>query len=138
MGFSQHISNPLPVPHPASIHHSTCLRVAHVNINGLFNKLPSTSSFTSHYNLSILGVSESHLQPNTPNSFVDILGYNLFRNDSDSGVAKHGVCCYVCHSLKVTNVYYACNNCISFQLPDYKLQVVVVYRPLSYSASENY
>ena len=53
-----------------------------------------------------------------PNSFVDIPSFNLFRSDTNSPTAKHGVCCYVHQSIKVVNVSHSCPNLLSFQLPD--------------------
>ena len=108
-----------------------------MNVNGLPNKLPSIYNLVSQHDLSILGVTESHLLPTMPNSFVDVANYYLLRNDSDTGMPKHGVCCYVHQSVKVVDVSYPCQNCLTFLLHDYNLQVILVYRPPSSSPDHN-
>ena len=68
-----------------------------------------------------------------PNSFVDIPGYALLRNDVSGNVAKHGTCLYVKSSIKniVTNVRVP--NVTAVHLPDFDLYVATIYRPPSNS-----
>ena len=63
--------------------------------------------------------------------------YVLIRNDTASSNAKHGVSCYVHHSLKPHRVTHPCNNCLSFELQAYDLTVIVAYRPPSNSPESN-
>ena len=47
------------------------------------------------HNLSILCISESQLLSTSPNSYIGIPGYNMFRNDTETETDNHSVCCYV-------------------------------------------
>ena len=47
----------------------------------------------SHWD--IICVTETHLLPHIPDSFVSIPDYNLFRHDTSGRTSKHGVCVYI-------------------------------------------
>ena len=102
------------------------------------NKTISIHDFLSSHKLSLLGISETHLLPTIPNSFLDVAGYSLVRNDTVSSTAKHGVACYIHQSLTPQQVSSPCQNCLSFLLPTYDLLVVVAYRPPSNSPEANH
>ena len=61
----------------------------------------------------------------------------FFRNDSPSGLAKHGVGLYLCTSLKVGQVSKVHPNTLAIFLPDFNIYVIVVYRPPNNSQVEN-
>ena len=102
------------------------------------NKVPSIHDFLKLNDLSILGISETHLLPSITNSFVEVPGYTLIRNDTVSTNAKHGVLCYIHHSLKPHMVTYPCTNCLSFEIPAYDLLIIVAYRPPSNPPESNH
>ena len=80
--------------------------IDHINAQSLLSSINEIIILLSEENIDILCISESWLLPHTPDSFVSIPNYNIFRNDSGRG---GGVCMYVKDSLKV--------NVISLNLP---------------------
>ena len=68
---------------------------------------------------------------------MNIPGYNFFRNDSISGIPKHGVGLYVRESIEVGRIFCSHPNTLCIYLPKLKLIVMVVYRPPSNSNIEN-
>ena len=71
------------------------LSFAHLNINGLPSKYSFLLQSVQLHQWDIIILSEAHLLVDFPSYFVDIPGYNLYRNDSLGLFAKHGVCCFV-------------------------------------------
>lgn len=57
--------------------------------------------------IDILCVTETWLSSNTPDSFVSISKYNVYRNDKDRG---GGVCIYVRDDLNATQIYLNLEN----------------------------
>ena len=102
------------------------------------NKVPSIHDFSKLNDLSILGISETHLLPSITNSFVEVPGYTLIHNDTVSTNAKHGVLCYIHHSLKPHMVTYPCTNCLAFEIPAYGLLIIVAYCPPSNPPESNH
>ena len=59
------------------------LRIAHININSLRNKIVEVSNLLCKYNLHILAISETHLDFSFDDTEQYIEGYNIYRNDRD-------------------------------------------------------
>ena len=85
----------------------------------------------------MLCVTESHLVQSVSNSFVDIPDYRVVRKDTTGNVAKHGVCMYICESIKFENIDITCPNCLCINLPELGLYIVAVYRPPSNTQDDN-
>ena len=67
----------------------------HINVNNLSNKLNELNLFLNTNSVDFLGVSESWLTDDTPDSFINIPGYNIFRADCPENIRKHGVAVYI-------------------------------------------
>ena len=76
-------------------------------------------------------ITETHLLRSMPNSFIDIPGFRVIRNDTSGTFAKHGVCVYVNSHIKFEQVDFNCANCVAIFLSDLNLYVVAIYRPPS-------
>lgn len=61
------------------------LKIAHLNINGLLNKLPEVQNILDQASFDILGISETHLREDIPDEWITINGYSFVRRDRDSG-----------------------------------------------------
>ena len=61
------------------------LKIAHLNINGLLNKLPEVHNILDQASFDILGISETHLREDIPDEWININGYSFVRRDRDSG-----------------------------------------------------
>ena len=72
----------------------------------------------------------------TPDSYVAIRGFEIFRCDAKRDVNKHGVCLYVSNALKCTVHDSICPNVIAVHLQDYNLHMMV-YLPPSYTTVQN-
>ena len=64
-------------------------------MNCLINKVNLVSNLLDRYKVDILGISETWLTSDVPDSFVSIGGYHLVRSDNPSLVKKHGVAVYI-------------------------------------------
>ena len=85
----------------------------------------------------VLGVTETWLINSIPDAAVSIPNCVFYRNDVSGLVHKHGVGIYVHNSYKCFNMNIKIPNICSVFLPYYKLHIVVVYRPPSYSLHDN-
>ena len=83
-------------------------------------------------------ITETHLLRSMPDSYVNIDGYRVVRNDTPGSFAKHGVCLYVNCGIKFENVDVACPNCAAIHLSDLNVYVIVVYRPPSSSPGDDH
>ena len=109
------------------------LVICHVNLNSIVNKINYVINLVETHAIDILGISESWLSSEIVSAGISIPGFNLIRNDSFSKSRIHGVCIYVkCH-INFSEVNLTFNNVISLFLNDFKLQVVLIYRPPSYT-----
>lgn len=61
------------------------LKIAHLDINGLLNKLPEVQNILDQASFDILGISETHLREDIPDEWITINGYSFVRRDRDSG-----------------------------------------------------
>ena len=69
------------------------MKIAHLNINGLLNKLPEVHNILDQASFDILGISETHLREDIPDEWININGYSFVRRDRDS-VPGGGVLIY--------------------------------------------
>lgn len=69
------------------------LRIAHINIRSLKNKVHEISSLVNSENINVLAVSEMHLDLSITDTGVAIPDYNIFRNDRNIFVG--GVTIYI-------------------------------------------
>ena len=116
---------------------SCLVNICHVNLNCLINKINVVSNMLISYNIDVLGVSETWLTSDIPDSFVAISGYHIVRCDNPSLVKKHGVAIYIRNSINYLNVPSGVNNLAVIFLVDFGIYVVTVYRPPSYNNDEN-
>lgn len=61
------------------------LKIAHLNVNGLLNKLSEVQNILDQASFDILGISETHLREDIPDDWININGYRFVRRDRDSG-----------------------------------------------------
>ena len=113
------------------------LRLALANVNGLSSKVRQITDFSTQRVIDIVCITESHLLSHIADSFVQIPGFTLHRNDVSGSVYKHGVCAYVRDQLAVTKVCSPFPNIITFCLPDFRVFIAVVYRPPSNTEVDN-
>ena len=86
---------------------------------------------------SLIGINETWLSPEILSSTVDITNFNILRNDSPSGLRKHGVCLYYHKSLKIGQTFTDHPNTCGIYLPSFKLYFLLIYRPPSNSPDNN-
>ena len=108
-----------------------------VNLHSLLNKVQFVADFCFDNDVGIFGICESWLIPSISDSSIGILGYKLFRGDSPSGVRKHGVCLYIRDSIRVGTVVREHPNTVGLFLSSFRVWVLLVYRPPSYSLQES-
>ena len=53
------------------------LKIGHININGLVNKLPDIQFLLKEVEFDILGVTETHLTEDISNELIRTHGYNM-------------------------------------------------------------
>ena len=84
-----------------------------------------------------VAVTETWLLESDSSSFVNILGFKLFRCDVAGSNRKHGVCLYLKSSMTVIEETLDCPNSVCVKMLDLELRLLVVYRAPSYTESEN-
>ena len=94
-------------------------------------------SLLTNYHIDILGISESWLNHEVSDSFLNIPGYEIARSDSHCGTKKHGVAVYIKRGCKYQIVDCNVNNVLVVYLTSYNVYVITAYRPPSYVYSEN-
>ena len=75
------------------------LKIAHLNICSLRNKVHEITSLLKNENLHILAISETHLDSTIGVNEIAVSGYNVFRNDRNS--YGGGVAIYVQNHMPV-------------------------------------
>ncbi len=55
------------------------IRIAHLNICSLRNKIQDISEIILEQDLHIMAISETHLDPSINNALLNIDGYNIYR-----------------------------------------------------------
>ena len=76
-------------------------KIAHINSRSLLSCYAEIELLIIEKDIDILCVSETWLEPNIPDSLVNINGFTLFRNDGGRG---GGTCMYVRNNLKCAKV----------------------------------
>jgi hypothetical protein len=61
-------------------------KIAHLNINGLLNKLTEVQNILDQTSFDIFGISETHLRKDIPDEWINIDGYSFVRRDRDTGL----------------------------------------------------
>ena len=81
------------------------LSVCHWNLNSLtahnYSKLMQLKAYTSMYKHDFICLSETYLDSSTPDSLLEIDGYNLIHADHPDNIKRGGVCIYYKESLPV-------------------------------------
>ena len=108
-----------------------------INVNSLMNKLSELNMFVVFNNVDILGVTETWLTSDVPDSFVALPGYQIVRADVPGTVKKHGSALYIKFKYKFMQISCAINNVVVVYLIDFNIYIVNVYRPPSNSAEDN-
>ena len=108
-----------------------------LNLNSLVNKISFVIDLCSELDLGVVGICETWLSPEVSSSIVSVEGYTLIRNDSPSGLRKHGVCMYVHNDLKIGHVYADHANTVGVFLPSVGIHYLNVYRPPSNTAAQD-
>lgn len=99
------------------------LRIAHVNIRSLINKVDHLNVFLKNNDIHVLGISESWLSENIDDSEIHIDGYNSFRLDRQTTNDSHGgVLCYVKENL-------SCKHIIDFHDDDVETLFIEINLP---------
>ena len=99
--------------------------------------MDALADFVMENSLEVLGVGETWLLNSDSSSFVDISGFSFIRADVKGFIRKHVVGVYVANTLKFEDIVVDVPNCIIIKLIDFELVLIVVYRPPSYTESEN-
>ena len=116
------------------------LSVCHWNLNSLtahnYSKLTQLKAYTSMYKHDFICLSETYLDSSTPDSLLEIDGYNLIRADHPDNIKRGGVCIYYKESLPVrvlSSPYLKETLLLQMIGNNKKIIVSVIYR----SPSEN-
>lgn len=107
-----------------------------MNLNSL-NKIHLLSNFLSSSNVWFCCICKTWLNSDISNVVVNLPGYSFFRNDSPFNIKICGVGIYVQNDIKVGKISGDHPNTIGVFLPDFNLVVLVIYRPPSYSLTDN-
>lgn len=110
---------------------ATKLKIAHVNICSLRNKVKDIQEIIYHHNIDILGVTETWLDRTVSDSLLFVPNYILYRKDRSQGRGG-GVCYYVRDTLAASVVPDSLPieaYVLIIGKPPSQLSVVCVYRP---------
>ena len=116
---------------------SSLLCCVHINLNSLVNKVNFVKDTVESLNIDILAISETWLNGEINDATIDIPEFNLIRNDSPSGIRKHGVAIYIARALNYEVITVDLPNLICLRLIDLGIYFVAVYRPPSYLQEDN-
>ena len=85
-------------PGPEKLLNNKSLSICHWNLNSLtahnYSKLPQLNAYISIYKHDFVCLSETNLESTTPNSLLEIDGYNLICADYPNNTKRGGVCIY--------------------------------------------
>ena len=70
------------------------LKVGHINVNGIINKLNEVHVLLNEVKWDILGITETHLTASTPDNLLRIPGYDFVRKDRSCSSKGGGVLIY--------------------------------------------
>ena len=113
------------------------IRGCNINLNGLSNKIQLLREFIKKNKLQLMCVTESHLTSDIMSSIIEIPHFTLLRNDVKGLIQKHGVSAYVSKELPIDGISYPASNVLMFRLISFNIHIIIVYRPPSYSNSQN-
>ena len=130
-------------PGPKKLLNNKSLSICHWNLNSLmahnYSKLTQLKSYISIYKHDFVCLSETYLDSTTPNSLLEIDGYNLIRADHPNNTKRGGVCIYYKESLpvRVISLPYL-KEALVLELTDTnkKIFVSVIYRSPSQNNCE--
>ena len=119
------------------------LSVCHWNLNSLtahnYSKRTQLKAYTLIYKHDFICLSETYLDSSTPDSLLEIDGYNLIRADHPDNIKRGGVCIYYKESLpvRVLSTPYL-KEALLLEMTDNnkKIIVSVIYRSPSQSNRE--
>ena len=83
------------------------LNIVHINAQSVQGHMNEIRLLVLEKNLDILCISETWLQPNVRDQYIEISDFNVFRHDVGRGA---GVCIYVKDCFKVTEIDNAINR----------------------------
>ena len=75
--------------------YSENMKIGHVNLNKLANKLYHVNSLLLENEISILGITQTWLTSEVPDSFVNLDNYKIERADNPGQAAKHGAAVFI-------------------------------------------
>ena len=119
------------------VFNSYCFFCCHTNLNNLTNKLNELYIFMCANNVDFMGVTETWLTSETPDSFISLPGFNVVRSDAPGGIRKHGTAVYIRSNIKFTQIPCPVSNVVAVHLFILNIYVVTVYRPPSNSHDDN-
>ena len=121
------------------------LKIAHININRLYNKLDNVRDLLQFYLFDILAITETWLTSNVIDSEIHIDGYSFCRKDRTSPTKKSGVGCsiYVRNNLVYNEKDIASDDseCIWIEVKRQhckSLFICCVYRPEEQDVSSSF
>ena len=130
-------------PGPKELLNNKSLSICHCNLNSLtahnYSKLTQLKAYISIYKHDFVCLSETYLDSATPNSLLEIDGYNLIRADHPNNTKRGGVCIYYKDSLPVPVISLTyLKEALLLELTDNnkKIFVSVIYRSPSQNNRE--
>ena len=106
-------------------------------MNKLLNKLHYVFNLIRDFKLDVVSITETWLTKDCATSFVDLSGFNFYRGDTDSPVAKHGAGLYVSERFSAHKVEVPLPNLVAVYIGELDLYILSVYRPPSYDSEQN-
>ena len=130
-------------PGPKKLLNNKSLSICHWNLNSLtahnYSKLTQLKAYISIYKHDFACLSETYLDSLTPNSLLEIDGYNLIRADHPNNTKRGGVCIYYKEPLpvRVIGLPYL-KEALLLELTDNnkKIFISVIYRSPSQNNRE--
>ena len=128
-----------PGPGSATPASTIGLRIYHLNIHSLHNKLDELRLFCNEYKLHILSLNETWLDENISDDELHLNGYNIIRRDRDS--FRDSVAAYTDEHLQFNHINMEARpniEVIWFELKPIKSKKILfgsLYRPPNFDAS---
>ena len=111
------------------------IRLGHINMNGLRNKLVEVSILLLETKFDVFAVTETHLTKDISNNEISIPGYSICRKDRDNGKKWGGCLVYYSDALNVLSTDFS-NLCkstesvwLDVRLHSLNILIGCVYRP---------
>ena len=109
LGFNNELTNGEGLGLVNNLVNSVFVSFAHVNLNCLTNKVVFVRDLIITNHIDILGISETWLTPEICDPTSTVAGYLIVRNDSPSGLRKHGVAFYIRDTMKFEIITAICS-----------------------------